>query len=107
MEFGIEKWAMLVMKSRKRHLTDGMELPNEEKIWALVEKETNKYFGILEADTIKQVEIKEKLKTSISGKPESYPRQTSIAEILPKGYIPGLSPRKILGAILKVDQKTT
>ena len=28
MEFGIEKCAILVMKSGKRHLTDGMELPN-------------------------------------------------------------------------------
>ena len=26
MEFGIEKCAMLLMKSGKRHLTDGMEL---------------------------------------------------------------------------------
>ena len=32
MEFGIEKCAMLVMKSGKRHLTDGMELPNQDKI---------------------------------------------------------------------------
>ena len=28
MEFGIEKCAILVMKSGKRHLTDGIELPN-------------------------------------------------------------------------------
>ena len=28
MEFGIEKWAMLVMKSGKRLLTDGMERSN-------------------------------------------------------------------------------
>ena len=28
MEFSIEKYAMLVIKSGKRHLTDGMELPN-------------------------------------------------------------------------------
>ena len=32
MEFGIEKYAMLVMKSGKRHLTDGIKLPNQEKI---------------------------------------------------------------------------
>ena len=31
MEFGIEKWAMLVMKSGKRHYTDRMKQPNEEK----------------------------------------------------------------------------
>ena len=32
MEFGIEICAMLVMKSGKRHLTDGIELPNQDKI---------------------------------------------------------------------------
>ena len=48
------------MKSGKRHRTDGMELPNQEKIKTLGEKETYKYFGILEADTIKYVEMKEK-----------------------------------------------
>ena len=52
MEFGIEKCTMLVMKSGKRHMTDGMELPNHEKIRTLEENET---LGILEADTIKQV----------------------------------------------------
>ena len=30
MEFGIAKCAKLVMKSDKRHLTDGMELPNQD-----------------------------------------------------------------------------
>ena len=34
-EFGIEKGAMLVMKNGKRHLTDGMKLPNQEKIRTL------------------------------------------------------------------------
>ena len=62
MGFDIEKSAMLVIKSGKGHLTDGMELPNKDKIRMLREKETYKYFGILEADTIKQVEMKEKIK---------------------------------------------
>ena len=53
MEFGIEKCAMLVMKSGKRHLIDGMELLNQDKIRTLGEKETYKHLGILEADTIK------------------------------------------------------
>ena len=47
--------AILVMKSGKRHMTDGMELPNHDKIRTLEENETDKYLGILEADTIKQV----------------------------------------------------
>ena len=61
MGFGKEKCAMLVMKSGKRHLTDGMELPNQDKIGTLEENETYKYLGILEADTIKQVQMKDKI----------------------------------------------
>ena len=60
-KFGIEKCAMLVMENSKRHLTKGMELPNQDKIRILTENETGKYFGILEADTIKQVEMKDKI----------------------------------------------
>ena len=49
------------MKSGKRHLTDGMELANQDKNRTLEENETYKYLGILEADTIKQVEMKDKI----------------------------------------------
>ena len=56
MKFGIEKCAMLMMKCCKQHLTDGIEQPNQDR-----ENETYKYLGILEADTIKQVEMKEKI----------------------------------------------
>ena len=62
MEFGIERFAILVMKSSKRHMTGGMELPNHDKIRTLEENETYKYLGILEADTIKQVEMKDKIR---------------------------------------------
>ena len=31
MEFGIEKCAVRIMKSRKWHMTEGMEQPNQEK----------------------------------------------------------------------------
>ena len=47
------------MKSGKRHMTDGMELPIHDKIRTLWEEETYKYLGNLEADTIKQVEMKD------------------------------------------------
>ena len=40
MEFGIEKCAMLIMKSGKQQLTGGMELPNQDKIKTLAENET-------------------------------------------------------------------
>ena len=39
---------------------DVIELPNQEKIRILGEKENHKYLKILEADTIKQAEMKEK-----------------------------------------------
>ena len=61
MEFSIEKSAMLVMKSGKRHLTDEIEQPNQDQIRTLAENQTYKYLGILEADTIKQVEMKDKI----------------------------------------------
>ena len=49
------------MKSSKRHTTDRMELPNQDKIRTLGEKETYKYLRILDVDTIKQVERKNKI----------------------------------------------
>ena len=58
------------MKSGKRQLTDGMELPNKDKIKMLEENKTYKCFGILEADTIKQAEMKEKVQ-------KKYPRRTT------------------------------
>ena len=60
MEIGIEKCAMVVMKSGKRHMTKGVELSNPAVIRTCKEKETYKYLGILEADTIRQQEMWEK-----------------------------------------------
>ena len=84
MEFGIEKCTMYVMKSGKRHLTDGMELPNQNKIRTLEEIENYKYLGILEADTIKQGEMKDKIQKEYCRKLENYSRQNSLAETLSK-----------------------
>ena len=51
------------MKSGKRYMTDGMELPIKDKIRMHGEKGIYKY---LEADTIKQEEIKDKIKERLS-----------------------------------------
>ena len=80
MECDIEKCAMLVMKICKRHLTDGMELPKQDKIRKFGENETYRYLGILESDTIKQVEMKDKFKKNFSGEQENYLSQNSQAE---------------------------
>ena len=47
MEFGIEKCGVLEMKSCKKYLRDGIELPNQDKIRTLRDKENYKYLGIL------------------------------------------------------------
>ena len=59
-KFGIEKCTTLIMGSRKRHITKEIELLNQEEIRMHWKKKTYKYLGILEADTSKQVETKEK-----------------------------------------------
>ena len=42
-------------------MTEGIELLNPEKIRTLGEKETSKYLGIFEVDTIRHAEMKEKI----------------------------------------------
>ena len=85
MEFGIEKCALLVMKSGKRHMTDGMELQNQDKIKTLREGETYKYLGILKADTFKQAEMKDKIqKEYLRRIRKNYSRQNSLAGTSPK-----------------------
>ena len=42
-----------------------LELPNQDKIRTLAENETYKYLGILETDTIKQVEMKNKIQKDL------------------------------------------
>ena len=62
MVFGKEKYAMLIIKNGRRQLTEGIELPNQERIRMFGEKETYNYLGILEVDDIKQAEMKGKNK---------------------------------------------
>ena len=66
-DIGVE-CTMPVMKSCKRQRSDGMELPNPDKIRTLGEMENYKYLSILETGTIKQVEMKEKIQKKISRK---------------------------------------
>ena len=61
MEFSVEKCTILIIRSGKGQMTEGIEVPNQEKMKMLGEKENYKYFGELEVDTIKQV-MKEKIK---------------------------------------------
>ena len=78
MEFGIGKRAMFIMKSRKQQMTEGIELPNQEKIRMPREKEIYKHSGILEMDTIKQEDMKEKRKKYLK-RPRNYSKLNYIA----------------------------
>ena len=60
------------MKRGKRHMAEGMELPIQEKNRTPGERETYKYLTVLEAETIKQVEMKEKIRKNTSREQESY-----------------------------------
>ena len=91
MESGIEKCAMLVMKSSKRHLTAGMELPNQVKIRMFGEKETYKYLGIVEADTFKQEETKEKIKTEYLRRS----RKLFVTKLFSRNLIKGINTRAV------------
>ena len=88
MEYGIEKCAMLIMKSGKWQLTEGIELSNQGKIRTLREKETYKYLEISEADAIKHAEMKEKIKKkNPSSERENYSKPNYVVEILSYIYI--------------------
>ena len=85
MEFGIEKCAMLIMRSGKWQTTEGIELPNQERIRTRGEKENYKYLGILETSIIKQVKMKEKRKRkSISDERKRFSNTSSVAGISSK-----------------------
>ena len=100
MEFDIEKCARLVMKCDKQHLADGMELPNQDKIKTLGEKETDEYLGILEADTIKQEDTKEKIKKEYLGRPRKLCKTKLYCRNLIKGINSwAVPPIKIFGTI--------
>ena len=71
--FRREKCGMLIKKSRKIEITEGIELRNQEWIWMIGEKENYKNLGVLEASTIKQAEIFEN-KKSIHEKIQLYNR---------------------------------
>ena len=46
-EFGREKYVRLIMNNGKREKMEEIELPNQENIRTLEEKENYKYLGIL------------------------------------------------------------
>ena len=75
------------MKSGKRHLTDGTELPNQDNIRTLSENETYKYLDILEADTIKQEKMKDRIKKEYLGRT----RKLLVTKLSSRNLIKGIN----------------
>ena len=76
------KCAILIMRNGKRQKTEGTELPYYEKIR---DNENYMYLRILEVYFIKQVEMKEKIKTSMLDKEKNFSKANSATEISAKG----------------------
>ena len=99
---------MLVMKSSKQHITEGVEQSNQVVLRMFGEKETYKYWGIFEADTIKQQEMKEKKLKSVSQKVQKITRDKTLwQEPCQRDKYLGCPPRQILRTIHEVDQRRT
>ena len=75
MEFAIEKCAMIIRKSGKWQMTEGIKPPNQEIIRKSIETETYEYLGILKAED----------KIKIKREREKYSKPNYIAKISPKG----------------------
>ena len=82
MNFGIEKCAMLIMKSGKGELATRTELSNQEYIRTPGKKENYQYLGILQADAIRQAKMKKKKKKKgkITSKNEKTSRNKSLQQ---------------------------
>ena len=55
MEFGLQTFAMSIMKSIKRETIEGTKLRNQEKIRMFGEKKPYMYLGIMKAGYIKEI----------------------------------------------------
>ena len=107
MELSIEKCGMLIKKNGKREAAEGIELAYQKQIRTLGEKENYKYSWMLEADIVKQAEIKDKITKSTSDERENFLKPSSAAETSSKGKSLGNPPCKPLRTILKIDKGKT
>ena len=105
-EFRIEKCAVLIMKSGKRQMTEEIELLNQERIRTLGEKENYEYLEILETDTIKHVEMKEKItRVSQTNKKVSW-NEALLQESHPRDKHLDFLPCNILWIMLVMDEES-
>ena len=85
-------------------MVDAMELPNQERIRTIEDKENYKYLEMLGADSIKQVEMKEKYQKSVSDEQENNSNLVLLQESQQRDQHQDCSPNKIPGTILEMDK---
>ena len=88
----------------------GTKLPNQDRIRTFGEKENYKYLGILETNTIKQAEMKEKNDKRVLQTNTETPRNQRnkhSPNIHQRNKHLASPSRKILGTILKTDKGGT
>ena len=83
MEFGIEKYGMLTMKRGKRQITERIELPNQERIRTVGERENYKQSGILGSGH-HQTSGDERKKKDKLRRMKNFTKPISAAEVLSK-----------------------
>ena len=107
-EFGIGKCAMLIMRSGKRQMMEGIELPNQEKMRTIGEKETYEYLGVRGSGHHQtRGDERKKWKKCISGERESYLKPNYVVEISQRDKYLGRLPCKLLGTVLEMDAGRT
>ena len=61
MKFGLKKCGVLIMKKGNHVSSNGVKMPDNEEIKEIDKDQGYKYLGVLEADKIKDKEMKEKI----------------------------------------------
>ena len=81
MVFGLDKYAVLVLKRGKMIRTEGIELPDGEHMRE-VNHDGYKYLGVLQFDFIMNGEMKEKVKSEYIGRVKKLLRSQLNGEML-------------------------
>ena len=105
MEFGRGKCVMLIMKLGKRLLTEGLELPNQERIRTFRKMENYLYMGILEVDTNKQALVGKKLKCVPRKNKKNISNQVLQQKSNQRNKDQGSSSGKLFMTSLKMDKR--
>ena len=96
------------MKNGKPQTTERKNLPNQESIKTLAEEKNYKYWGILDEDTLKQTEMKEKVKKEYHRNTWNFLETKPISRnLIKRSKCLGSPTFKILGNIPKTDKRWT